>query len=291
VTQAEDVQRPRKRRVDCDRAPAGSLQKAISMAAQGDTILVSGTCQENVIIPLGKDLITLDGADAAAIAGPDATQPTLSVRARDITIRALTITGGFDGISVSQGASGFIDGNIIHNTARYGVGVAPLSSAVIVNNRIHDNGQAGIIVGMNSSASIGFVAPSDTVARPNVITGNGAQGIVVTRNSYARIVGNEISNNRANGVNVREVSDAEISDNIVNGNGANGILVAQGSGVLLGADTGNTIFTRPNTTTINNVGFGIRCQIAGFADGLLGSLNGDGGPQDYLEGCINSLIP
>ena len=61
-TQLDDVRRPpRVRRVDCDRAPAGKLQETIDSASQGDTIQVRGTCQENVTIPLGKDLITLDG--------------------------------------------------------------------------------------------------------------------------------------------------------------------------------------------------------------------------------------
>jgi parallel beta-helix repeat protein len=104
-------------------------------------------------------------------------------------------------------------------------------------------------------------------------------------------VGNEISQNGANGVNVRESSSAQISDNTVNGNGMNGILVVQGSGVLLGGTAGSTIFTRPNTTTINNGAFGIRCQIAGFTDGRLGSLNGANGAESHVEGCINSLIP
>jgi len=113
----------------------------------------------------------------------------------------------------------------------------------------------------------------------------------VFRGRYARIVGNEISNNGANGVNMRESSSAQISDNLVNANGANGILVAQGSGVLLGADSGNTIFTRPNRTTINNTAFGIRCQVAAHADGRLGTLNGNSGPENYIEGCVPSLNP
>lgn len=66
---------------------------------------------------------------------------------------------------------------------------------------------------------------------------------------------------------------------------------SEGSGALLGADTGNTIFTRPNTTTINNVGFGIRCQVAAHADGRLGSLNGNAASESYVEGCVPSLIP
>lgn len=281
----------KKAKVDCDKESPGALQKAINRARPEDTILVSGTCHENVTIPVGKNLITLDGGGTAAITGPDPTRPTVLVRAQDITVRAFTVTGGMDGIAVTQGGRGHIDGNTIRNTGRYGVVVSQLGSGVIVNNTIQDNGQAGIALAETSYAFIGFVNPSDTVASPNLITGNGAQGIAVFRGAYARIVGNEISYNRANGVNVREASHAQISDNILNGNGQNGILVAQGSGVLLGADTGNTIFTRPNTTTTNNLSFGIRCQVGGFTDGRRGSLLGDSGAENYSEGCINSLIP
>jgi parallel beta-helix repeat protein len=286
------------RYVKCDESTAGDelglpapLQSAIDESLAGGTILVSGTCHENVTIPLGKDGITLEGGGTAAITATDPTQPTVVVRAKDITIRSFTITGGFGGIIVTQGGMALIDGNTIRDTGSYGVGASQLSSAVIVNNVIRNNFQAGIGVAENSYAFIGFVRSTDTVASPNVITGNRAQGIVVFRGSYARIVGNDISNNGANGVNVRESSSAQISDNIVNGNGANGILVAQGSGVLLGADTGNTIFTRPNTTTTNNAGFGIRCQVAGYADGRRGTLNGNAGPEIYTEGCVASLLP
>jgi parallel beta-helix repeat protein len=283
--------------VDCDGPRAsqgashpGALQRAINGSHPGDTILVRGTCSENVMIPIGKDLITLDGGGMAAITGLDPAQPTVLVRGKDITIRAFTITGGMDGIAVIQG-SGKIDGNTIRNTGRYGVYLSRLSFAVIVNNTIQDNIQAGIAVGAFAMAFIGFETGLETVASPNLITGNGAQGIVVGGgNAHAYIVGNDISHNRANGVNVREASDAHISDNIVNGNGQNGILVAQGSGVFLGTDTGDTIFTRPNKTTTNNLGFGIRCRVGGFTDGRLGSLNGDSGPEDYLEGCVPSLI-
>jgi hypothetical protein len=272
------------------RSPA-PLQRAIDASQPGRLILVTGTCRENVVIPLGKDGIALDGSGSAAIAPLDQTQAAVLVRAKDVTIRAFTITGGFGGVVVTQGGTGRIDRNIIRDSASYGAGVSQLSSAVIVNNTIRNSFQAGIGVAETSFAFIGFVTPSDTVASPNIITGNRAQGIAVFRGSYARIVGNDISDNGANGVNVRESSSAQISDNTVNGNGMNGILVSQGSGVLLGADTGNTIFTRPNTTSTNNLAFGLRCQIAGYADGRLGTLMGVSGPETHLEGCVLSVNP
>jgi hypothetical protein len=269
----------------------GPLQRAIDTARPGRTILVSGTCHENVTIPLGLDRITLDGGGAASITAIDPTQPAVLVRSRDITVRGFTVSGGFGGIAVTMGGTGRIEGNVIQNSGAYGVIVSQLSSAVIVNNTIRNHFQAGIGVAETSYAFIGFVLATDTAASPNLITGNRAQGIVVFRGSYARIVGNEMSQNGANGVNVRESSSAQISDNVLNGNGANGILVAQGSGALLGTDAGNTIFTRPNMTTSNNVGFGIRCQIGGYADGRLGTLNGNAGPVSFVEGCVASLNP
>lgn len=289
---ADDAHRQwhKRHRVDCDQAPAGVLQKAIAKADPGDTLEVSGTCQENVTVPVDKHSITLDGGGAAAIGGPDPAQPTVLVRGRDVTIRGFTITGGLVGIAVRDGGSGLVDGNAISGAAVYGVVVSVLATATVVNNTIQHNGQAGIAVAENGSAFIGFVDSTDLNASPNLVSDNGTQGIVVGRNSYARIVGNEISQNAANGVLVREASHALLTDNALNGNGQSGIGVQQGSGVILGAG-GDTIFTRPNRTTIDNGAFGIRCQVAGFTDGRLGSLHGASGVESHVEGCVNSLVP
>jgi hypothetical protein len=280
----------KRHRVDCDQAFTGVLQKAIAKADPGDTLVVSGTCHENVTVPPDRNSITLDGGGTAAISGPDPAQPTVLVRGRDVTIRGFTITDGLVGIAVRDGGSGRIDGNAISDAAVYGVSVSVLATAVIVNNTIQHNGQAGIAVAENGNAFIGFVDSTDLVASPNLISGNGTQGIVVGRNSYARIVGNDIRHNTVNGLLVREASHALVTDNVFNGNGQSGIGVQQGSGVILGAG-GDTIFTRPNTTTIDNGTFGIRCQIAGFTDGRLGSLNGASGVESHVEGCVNSLVP
>lgn len=282
--------RQKRHRVDCDRAPTGALQKAIAASDTGDTVVVTGTCHGHVTVPVDKNSITLDGRGSAAIIGSNPAEPTVLVRGRDVTVQGFTIRGGLVGIAVRDGGSGRIDGNAISAAEVYGVSVSVLANAVIVNNRIEGNGQAGIAVAENANAFIGFVNSTDVVASPNLISGNGTQGIVVFRNSYARIVGNDISHNTANGLIVREQSHALVTDNAVNGNGQNGISVLQGSGVILGAG-GDSIFTRPNTTTSNNGAFGIRCQIAGFTDGRLGSLNGATGAENHSEGCTNSLIP
>jgi hypothetical protein len=84
-----------------DGAPAavgsdrGPLQRAIDTSLPGGFIVVSGTCDENVMIPSGKDGLTLDGGGTAAIIAADSTQPAVLVRARDVTVRAFAVTGGY----------------------------------------------------------------------------------------------------------------------------------------------------------------------------------------------------
>lgn len=58
-------------KVDCSSA---SLQAAIEKAKPGDTLLVSGTCKENLVIHAEVARITLDGQGKATIEGPDTSQ-------------------------------------------------------------------------------------------------------------------------------------------------------------------------------------------------------------------------
>ena len=182
---------------DAEHGGRGPLQRAIDVSRPGAFIQVSGTCPENVTIPLGKDGITLDGGGTTEITAPDPTQPAVLIRAKDITVRAFTITGGRGGVIITRGGTGVVDGNIIRDSGFYGVSASQLSSAVIVNNTIENHQQAGIGVAETAYAFIGFVLPTDTVASPNFIRGNRAQGIAVFRGSYARIVGNDDQRQRS----------------------------------------------------------------------------------------------
>ena len=216
-------------RVDCDRPPAGGLQKAIDATDPGDTLMVSGTCHEHVTVPVEKSSITLDGGGTAAISGSDPAQPTVLVRGRDATIQGFTITGGLVGIAYAGRWLGTHRWKRRHRRRGVrGLSRSALATAVIVNNTIQHNGQAGIAVAENGNAFVGFVDSGDLVASPNVVSDNGTQGIVVFRNSYARIVGNDISRNTVNGLLVREASHALVTDNVINSNGQSGIVVLQG---------------------------------------------------------------
>jgi parallel beta-helix repeat protein len=272
----------------------GNLQTAINAAASGSfaspTIInVTGTCNGNVVIDQRKNNITLSGGGTATIHGVNATKNTVRVLGKGIVIKGFNITGGYNGIQVDRGGTAVIDGNNIHNTQNNGISVGQVSHADIINNTIQNNPNQGIAVSDNSSAHIGFINYSDTTAKRNTIQGNGNQGIQVQRSASATIVKNTIQNNISNGIHVSRASHADISGNVINGNGDNGVKVDDNSGVNLGKPGGTTIFDLANTTTVNNLKRGLNCDIGGYADGLLGTLNGAQGDALFDTSCIDNL--
>jgi hypothetical protein len=92
--------------VDC--AAGGKLQAALNLAAAGDTILVSGICEENLTVNDEAVRVTLDGQGTATIRGPNAAAATVTVLGRNITIRRFIVTGGRQGFSVLRGGSALI---------------------------------------------------------------------------------------------------------------------------------------------------------------------------------------
>lgn len=291
VVQAETKKRT------CGPQPGQQLQHFLDELNPGDTLLVSGTCNENVVIGEGRRNIALDGQGSATINGPDSGEPTVNIRGRRITIRGFTITGGREGIHTHRGGSAIIDGNTIQNVGTSGIGVHNQSNAIIVNNTIQNNPEDGINVIGGSNAFIGIRSARDTVASFNTIQNNGRRGVFVTRGSNARIVGNTISGNDDGGVVVTAVSQADISDNTINDNGTAtaspptaGISVGENSGVNLGRDAGTGILDLPNKTTgAANKNFGIRCFINSYANGRLN--NGTGTPLAGTNGQTNGFPP
>ncbi len=283
---------PRVFTVNCDAQP-NKLQKALRKANPGDTILVSGTCQENVVIPAESHRITLDGQGTATITGPDVMNGTVEIRGTSIVFKGFTVTGGLNGIDVSNSGSVTIDGNVIQNTGRDGIHLSRASSAIIVNNTIQNNAENGIHVSESSAARIGFRTSSPiTNAEPNVIQNNAARGIRVTRSSSGRIYGNTISNNGNSGIDVRRAAYADISSNQIDGNSGDGITVVQNSAVVLGADvTEDPVSDNPNSTTVPNGSAGLRCGINSSIDGRRGTLTGAAGPVNSDSTCTNSTIP
>lgn len=273
--------------------PHKTIGQTIQTLKPGDTLLVSGICDENLVLGPEVHRITLDGQGTAVInGGPSANSVT--VLGTGITIRGFVINGGApQGIAVTDGASAVIDGNTVQYADRNGITVFRNSSADILNNTIQYSGLAGIAIQNTSSARVGWYGPpNNRVSAPNTIQNNGAQGIQVYRGSSAMIFSNTIQNNVSHGVIVDRNGQAEIAACLITGNGGDGIRGMRGAGIDLGTDVSNaTPQFDDDANTGSNTGFALRCTIAGFVDGRLGALIGALGAKSFTEGCTDSVLP
>jgi hypothetical protein len=273
--------------------PERTIGQALKRLKPGDTLLVSGTCHENVEIGEEFQRITLDGQGAAIISG-DGSAHAVIVRGHGITIRGFVVTGGSpQGINVQDGGSAVIDSNVLHDNARNGIGVFRNSSADITNNTIQHNPVAGIVVDSISSARIGWAGPpNNRISAPNTIQDNGSHGIQVVRGSSAQIFTNTIRGNGGNGIFVDRNSQAQIAGSAIGGNAGDGIRGTRGAAIDIGTDaTGATPQFDDDTNVGTNGGFGVSCAIGGFVDGRLGALTGNSGGKAFAEACTDSVVP
>ena len=294
---AEENEHAKTKHVDCDRGE--TVTRILSSVDPGDTILINGTCNENLLFssPTGRyDGVTLDGQGAATLSGPDSTLNVIEVTGVSrFTIRGLTITGGHDGLSINTGNNIAIDNVVVENTGRHGIHFQRgTTMAFVVNSTIQNNPQNGIVINENSYVRVGFtdgIGASEGDTGPCMIQGNGGYGIRIQRASSARIYTNTISNNASNGINIESASYAELATNVISGNGKNGVAVTENSTLHLGNPAGNKNEDRPNTTTAPNVGFGLSASWGSYVVGRMGTLMGSGGASNFTHAANNNLTP
>jgi len=276
--------------------PADSLQSAIDSANPGDTIVVSGTCTGNFLVRNDKVRLFIQstGLASGVCVGRTATifgglsGTALDIRGKAVSVSCMVITGGDNGIVVQRGANAVLDQNQVQNANGEGITVSSSAFAAITNNDIRGNEGAGIKVMENSSARIGWNSSQSGPAAPNDIFINDI-GILVTGSSSARITSNTIHDNSSDGIRVAGGAQVDASKNAIDGNSGDGIFITENSALSSGGDTG--IFALPNSTTTNNIGFGIRCTAGGSLNGITGTLNGVMGQTSVAGNCPNNLVP
>jgi parallel beta-helix repeat protein len=265
--------------------PGETIQAAVDAAGPGDTINVTGTCNENVLLPNDKVKVFLQGGGTAVIAGADSSLPVIDIRGKAILVQGFTIKGGRDGIEVHRSANAVINSNVIQNMAA-GIVVYEVAFTVITNNMIQNNSQVGVLLHGSASANIGVNSATDSVASPNTIRNNG-DGILLSGAAQANIIGNTIRNNSNNGITLNRGAQANIAKNTINANAGQGILAFQGAGANLGGASENSfggllpLLKSANSTTSNNGHFGIACGVGAYIAGNLGSLNGNSGDVGF----------
>lgn len=232
----------------CGSNPGHTLQHFLDELNPGDTLIVSGTCKENVVIDEDHSDLIIEGKDAMIDGSGDPNLPAVLVRGRSITIKGFKIIGGRQGVIFVNGGTGTVDNNEIWGAIVHGVGTFNNSFARIVDNTIRNNGANGICVCEHSSAEIGFRGDFATQPSPNFIRNNTGNGIAVSHTSYADVESNTVSGNGGVGIVVADNSSARIgfragvagtlaSRNTIETNGNQGILVTRSSNARIVENT------------------------------------------------------
>ena len=77
--------------VDCD--AGGTIGAALPTLRPGDTLLVKGTCRENVSITAESHRLTLDGQGQATIDAPDPGPAAVAITGREIALKGFNLAG------------------------------------------------------------------------------------------------------------------------------------------------------------------------------------------------------
>ena len=273
--------------VDCD--AGNTITAALGNVKPGDTVLVNGTCEEQVSFAPEMVRITLDGQKKTTIQHPGkpASSPhTVFIRGKDITIKGITVVGGLDGIHLSGPASAELDGNVVIKAAGRGIHIDKGSVVRVLNTTVEESGVMGIDITGASYAYIGVRIPRLPALSPNTIRNTNGPGINIERSSGAWIVGNTISNNKGSGIVVHRNAQADVMANAINANGGDAITASYNAGVNFKSDPRRE---GPNQTTQDNGGVGVRCLAGGYVDGPLGTLGGKQGAKAIESGCVDRL--
>jgi hypothetical protein len=168
--------------------PGDSIQALLNLAPpaiKSGTIIINGTCTENVLVTL--DNATLSGGASGTVDG------TITVDgARRVVFDNLTVTGSGNGIIGTNNAAFRVTNSTISNNNQHGVELKQGAIGQIINSTISDNGFSGVL------ATIGA-----TVTLTNsTISGNAAHGVFVNDGSVARFNGGNSVTSSAPNFNV-----------------------------------------------------------------------------------------
>ena len=178
--------------VDCNAGE--TIQGKVDAAQPGDTILISGTCNEAVVV--NKDDVTLDGGGSAVIDGAGIDRWAIDVTGRQkVTLKGLTVQNGYvAGIEITESSGVWMQDVTVRNTRRgkygsdgTGIFVGHASSVVLTGAIVADgNAGNGIMVWQSGNAlALGNFTPREvTYPRASIqANGNGEHGIFVAGSS------------------------------------------------------------------------------------------------------------
>lgn len=211
VTAGPQVDKPKPTTVDCNAGQ--SINKALSQAKPGDTILVGGTCHERVVITRP---VTLDGSASAIIDGAGVAQ----------AVQAQTTSPEFDGLVVIDGVTGVhLIGLTIQNAATNGILAAHGAAVVLRNITTQNNALTGIVVIDNSTAKA-----IDCVTRSNRLGFDVVTSSSLILESAFTSTNNATNGGDINGESIVELRGAQVT---LNDNQQFGVIAGSSSHVAI----------------------------------------------------------
>jgi Right handed beta helix region len=212
-----------------------------------NTLIVSGTCNENVTIDNYRNLtiMTLPG-ETATINATDASQPTLHLIAcRGVAIFSLQVNGGDQGILLNTSSQADIINTTVNGAGTIGIHAQMGSTLTLNNVTVQQTGGDGIRIDGGSNATFGFVTP-DTAVRSinNGGFGLSVDGASVQTNNGFIVSGNQGGAVLANGARMLFNGSSD-NPNMFSDNAA-GLTIRGGSATFQGKNT-----------IANNGGFGV----------------------------------
>ena len=247
--------------------PLHTISAALSLLdPQGpNTITVSGTCNENVVIA-GFNRLKLRTTTGATI--NDASGGTGFVvdieDSTDIVLNGFTINGGVFGVACWNFSVCRFNGNTIQGASSGGISVNIKSQATLGSNTIQNNGVVGIGVGESSfvrswggnviqnnlGGGVAVDYASSFESFGDTVQNNAGSGID-SFHGYLLLLGTTVTGNLYYGVTVLGQSAADIDmNNVITGNGYSGVLVR---------DLSYAEFRDASTVT-GNGGWDVECQ-------------------------------
>jgi len=241
------------------------IQKAINLLQQQETsgpntILVSGSCQENITIQ-SLDNLTLTAQNGASIT--DASGGSLDVidifDSHRLSLNGFSINGGANGVVCADASLCRLSGNTVQTSSGYGVIVAS-SHATLNGDKMQNNAARGLSIinggyvdatGVTVQGSFDGIVLNTrgTVTLSNsTITGNQNRGVLAVTSSTVRLIGTNVTANGGDGVSLQQSSQAKFDSlfaiNTVTNNGGAGVSV----------DDLSFAFFAPTSVVTGNVG-------------------------------------
>jgi serine protease len=245
-----------------------TIQGAINVAVNGDTVLVSPGTYHETINFLGKAItVTSEGGPAQTVIDARGQGTVVTFRSGETRAAALsgfTIRGGLSthfggGISILS-SSPTVRGNVVtENRSCTGVGIySSFGSPLIENNRITRNTIQGCTGGWGIGVYIGGNSAAQVIGNEiseNTGAASSGGGVALFAAGSAVVRANVIARNATSGpagcgwgggIMTANFSAAQIVDNVIVGNSA-----CFGGGIHWGGSTGSNVFV--NNTVADNV--------------------------------------